>query len=315
MRHDKVEAEPSSASEGGKPHSEADHTGHGVAQVFAAVQADGFLHAVDIDSGEWVGHQPDVSVPIASVFKLPVLLELYSRASAGSLDLRRRVRVPDHGRTPGPTGLSIMQDPVDMSLRDLAYWMISVSDNAATDVLCDFLGVDTVNARLENLGLPEIRLVGNCRKLLDDLFSEFGPDVADMPLDPDRLRGSRSLDPSVTTRGTARAITALLSMIWRDEVASPEACREMRRLLGHQVWPHRLRSGFPYDDVTVSGKTGTLPGIRNEAGVVEYPDGGRYAVAVFTRSALGHWNDPPTDAAIGTAAQIAVSHLRAERHR
>ncbi|MYZ41175.1 serine hydrolase, partial [Streptomyces sp. SID4917] len=75
----------------------------------------------------------------------------------------------------------------------------------------------------------------------------------------------------------------LLGLVWRDEAAPAAACADVRRWLEFQVWPHRLRSGFP-DGVKVSGKTGTLPSVRNEIGVVEYPDGGRYAVAVFTRA-------------------------------
>ena len=77
-----------------------------------------------------------------------------------------------------------------------------------------------------------------------------------------------------------------------------------------QVWPHRMTSGFP-DQVTIAAKTGTLPGIRNEAGVVTYPDGGRYAVAVFTRSYTFEYRLPAVDAAIGTAARLAVEQLRA----
>ncbi|MGV9547587.1 serine hydrolase, partial [Streptomyces ardesiacus] len=48
-----------------------------------------------------------------------------------------------------------------------------------------------------------------------------------------------------------------------------------------------------------------------EVGVVEYPDGGRYAVAVFTRTAHTAAVLPAADAVIGTAARIAVDALRA----
>nr|WP_269801350.1 serine hydrolase [Streptomyces odonnellii] len=74
--------------------------------------------------------------------------------------------------------------------------------------------------------------------------------------------------------------------------------------------PHRLRSGFPDDGVKVSGKTGTLPSVRNETGVVEYPDGGRYAVAVFTRADDARLIVPERDAFIGFAAARAVEWLR-----
>jgi beta-lactamase class A len=121
------------------------------------------------------------------------------------------------------------------------------------------------------------------------------------------------LDPKRSNSATPRALTSLLCAIWRDEAASPASCDAMRRMLGFQVWPHRLASGFPYDDVRVSGKTGTLPTMRHEIGVVEYPDGGRYAVAVLTQSASTAATQPAVDAAIGTVGRAAVEHLRATR--
>ncbi|KJY47691.1 hypothetical protein VR46_02055 [Streptomyces sp. NRRL S-444] len=72
-----------------------------------------------------------------------------------------------------------------------------------------------------------------------------------------------------------------------------------------------MAAGFPFDDVHVAGKTGSLPTLRNEVGVIEYPDGGRYAVAVFTRAANPAATLPAADAVIGTTARIAVDALRA----
>ena len=84
----------------------------------------------------------------------------------------------------------------------------------------------------------------------------------------------------------------------------------MRRVLALQVWPHRLASGFPSDDVRVSGKTATLPTMRHEIGVVEYPDGGRYAVAVLTQTGSPAPTQPRADAAIGAVGRRAVELLR-----
>ncbi|MFC7510391.1 serine hydrolase [Streptomyces thermocarboxydus] len=110
-------------------------------------------------------------------------------------------------------------------------------------------------------------------------------------------------------------MTRLLGAVWRDEACTPEHGAAIRRIMGLQVWPHRLASGFPFDDVHVAGKTGSLPTLRNEVGVVEYPDGGRYAVAVFTRTAHTAATLPAADAVIGTAARIAVDALRARAFR
>jgi beta-lactamase class A len=83
----------------------------------------------------------------------------------------------------------------------------------------------------------------------------------------------------------------------------------MRRLLRLQVCRHRLASGFPTDDVLVSGKTGTLLNLRSEVGVIELPDGHRFAIAVFTRSSDAALTNPRADAVIGTAARLAVDQL------
>jgi beta-lactamase class A len=84
----------------------------------------------------------------------------------------------------------------------------------------------------------------------------------------------------------------------------------MRTILGHQVWPHRLASGFPETDFSTSGKTGTLLGWRNEAGVVQKESTGeRVAVACFTRNYAFPVKNFKADAAIGASARVAVDRL------
>jgi beta-lactamase class A len=208
-----------------------------------------------------------------------------------------------------------MLDEIELSVRDLAHLMMTVSDNTATDVLMRMVGVDRINATLAELGLEQTTLVGDCDALLSTFSADTGLDA--MPLggfaavDPEALRRWRVLDPIKTSRSTAAEMSRLLAMIWRDEAGPAEACAEVRRIMAHQVWPHRLTQGFP-DGVTLAAKTGTLPGIRNEAGVASFPDGKRYAVAVFTRSATYVDRQPAVDTAIGRAAFAAVSALRGE---
>lgn len=285
-----------------------------IAAVLRDAGVTGWVHAVDLDSGRELGLEPDAPVVTASVLKVPVLVELFRRVADGRMDAADTVTVPGEGRTQGSTGLSVMREPITLSVRDLAALMITVSDTTAADVLCDLLGVDAINRTLAELDLPGTRLTGCCRDLFAAIAEDAGTtDNAELlPLlrDPGVLSRMRVLDPGRTTRSTPRESTALLGMIWRDEVADAAACAEMRRLLGRQVWPHRLASGFPFDDVRVSGKTGTLLTVRNEIGVIEYPDGGRYAVAAFTRSASTAFVQPRADAAIGTVARLAVNLLR-----
>ena len=281
-------------------------------QVFTDAGAKGFLHARALDADGEVGLNEDELVVTASVFKIPVLVETARQVASGERSWTNRIRVKPEQHTLGPTGLSVMVDDVDLSLRDLAYLMMSVSDNTATDVIMGMVGVDRINATLRELGLEQTHLIGDCRELLGSFAEDTGLDRVDVNLStvgPDVLGKWRSLDPARTSRTTPAEMTLLLKKIWTDEAAPAEACAEIRRIMALQVWPHRLTSGFP-SGVTLAAKTGTLPGIRNECGVVTYPDGSRFAVAVFTRAHTYVDRQPSVDASIGKTAFAAAESLR-----
>lgn len=287
-----------------------------LASVFRSAEARGYVHARTVDDARAeVGLDADTAVVTASVFKVPVMLEVARQMAAGELVATSRVVIPGSRRTAGPTGLSVMLDDVDVSLRDLAFLMMSVSDNTATDVVMGLVGVDRIAATLASLGLRETVVAQDCEQLLAEFAGDLGIDLASeepvafTDLDPAKVAAARALNARHTNRTTPREMTRLLSLIWTDEAGPAEACAEVRRIMALQVWPHRLSSGFP-DGVAVAGKTGTLPGIRNEVGVVTYPDGGRYAVAVFTVADSLASQQPAVDAAIGRAARIAVDALR-----
>jgi beta-lactamase class A len=281
--------------------------------VFAEAGVDGYLHALDLESGREVRHRADEPVVLASVVKLAVLVELFRRFDAGELAPTDRVRVSPAGRSPGPTGLSVMRDDVELSWQDLAQLMIAVSDNAATDVIIGRLGKDRINATTRALGLERTTVRTTCGELYDQVLADLGITLEEMSspdlrLDADRLRGCRQLTPEHGNPSTAEEMSRLLALIWRDQAASPESCAAMRRILYTQVWPHRISSGFE-DGVRIGAKTGTLFTIRNEAGVVELPDGRRCAVAVFTVAHDARRRHHAADAAIGTAARVAVEGL------
>lgn len=275
-----------------------------------------WLHAVDVDghaSIEIDGAEPVVT---ASVLKVPVAVELARQAATGACDLAEQVTVPAGHPTASPYGLATFRHPVTMSWDALATLMIGISDNVATDVVLARVGKPAVAALLDRLGLSGTAVPQDCGELLQTIGADLGIAYEDdermlADLTTEQLGRLRALRPDQTCRTTAAEITRLLGMIWRDEAAPSEACANVRRWLGLQVWPHRLRSGFPRDDVTISGKTGTLPTVRNEVGVVELPDRGRYAVGVFTRAVDARSRVPERDAFIGFAAARAVDWLRA----
>lgn len=275
-----------------------------IAAAFSDAGVTGRLHALDIDSGASVSVAGTHLVPTSSLHKVCLLATLYREAAAGRIDRTRQIEVPAAERTPGLSGLAVMRDAVRLSLRDLATLVVAVSDNAAADVLWREVGLDTVNRAMADLGLPDTIAVHDMAAIRDALLAT--PNLAD----PAALADISVLNPEQTNRSTPRQLAELFAAIWRDEVCAGELAGELRSVLGVQAWTHRMSSGFPFDDVRVSGKTATLPTVRAEAGVVEYPDGGHYAVAVFTRAASTAAILPAADAVIGTAARIAVDALR-----
>lgn len=288
-----------------------------IEEVFEAAGAQGFLHAreIGVESGAEVSVGADDPVVLASVFKIPVAVAYARAVAAGRLDPDERATVTSRYRI-GGTGTAGCADDVVMAWRDLALFMMTMSDNAATDLLFHHLGQEAVERVLSDLGLRGTRLIGCCEDLFRSILDELGVDEAQDPdpvmaaTDPDRVRALAVLDPARTSASTPREITALLDAIWTDRAGPPEACATVRDIMAQQIWPHRLAVGFE-PDVRIAGKTGTLPSIRNEAGVVAYPDGRRYAVAVFTRAHSLDDRQPAVDASIGRAARLAVDMLRA----
>jgi beta-lactamase class A len=286
-----------------------------LAVVFAEAGAVGAVHAREIGTnGREVDVGADVAVVLASVFKIPVAVAYAREVAAGRLDPAERTTVTARYRI-GGIGTAGCADDVELSWRDLALFMLTMSDNAATDVLYHRLGRSAVDAVLADLGLTHTRLIGCCEDLFAtiaaDLQTGEGEDIDAVlaAATPEQVEKLAVLDPERTSASTPREITALLEAIWTDRAGPAEACAEVRSIMARQIWPHRLSSGFP-SDVQVAAKTGTLPGVRNEAGVVTYPDGRRYAVAVFTRANSFAPRLPAVDASIGRAARLAIDHLR-----
>ncbi|SDY09084.1 beta-lactamase class A [Amycolatopsis xylanica] len=284
-----------------------------IAQVFADAGAQGFLYAREIGGHAEVSVGGDDQVVLASVLKIPVGVAYAREVVAGRLDETARTKVGARYRV-GGIGTAGCADDVEMSWRDLALLMLTISDNAATDVVFHRVGQEAVDQVLADLGLGRTRILGCCEDLGKSILADLGADEnADeeevlMAATPEQIWKLAVLDPARTTSSTPREIARLLEAIWTDEAAEPAACERVRSIMAKQVWPHRLSSGFG-DEVQVAAKTGTLPAVRNEAGVVSFPDGRRFAVAVFTRAESLAFRLPAVDASIGKAARLAVDHL------
>ncbi|WP_408899163.1 serine hydrolase [Nocardioides sp. R1-1] len=290
-----------------------------IQREWAAVGLTGSLLARNLDTGAELGFDADLVWPLASVVKLPIALVVYDAFERGELDPARAFDLDPDAATSGPTGVALFRHPSRVAAEDLLQLALAVSDNAATDVLLDHLGIDEVNRRITALGFPDIVLRHAMRAIYgtSGAVAAVGLALTGGGRTPGGGHVIDELDPSRANVGTARVLVDLLARVWSDQVASPPACARLRSALGRQLVRHRLAVELVSDQVRVHSKTGTFLDLRHEVGVVEI--GGeqpqRVAVAVLTRSAIPAAVQMEAELAIGHAARLAVQAVRARRTR
>ena len=227
---------------------------------------------VDLTSGQRIERLQDEVFPTASTIKLAILYELFKQADAGTVDLGQ-VKTRDR-RQDVPGGVLNELTSASLSVRDYAVLMVVLSDNTATNILIDTVGMDKVNARMRALGLPQTRLR---RRMID-------------------IEAARRGDENVSTPGE---IARLLQMLYRGDglsKASHEALIEI--LTKDKTTP--MRRGIPAG-TAVANKPGSLSGVAVDAGIVFLKDRPYIFSAMVTY--LEH--EESGDAAV-TAASRAV---------
>ncbi len=164
-------------------------------------------------------HDADAVVEAASVIKLPILLLLLDRVQAKELSLRQTTQI--HRRHVGRNGsglLAHMHFEAPFTLYNLAFLMMSVSDNVATNVLIELLGLEAINAYLESHGLPSTRLV---------------MDKIDFPANYTFAKGPQLAH--TTPREMGRLVELLLTGSLLDEQYTHMARRFMQQVRGDTV--------------------------------------------------------------------------------
>jgi beta-lactamase class A len=210
---------------------------------------------VDLTDGhKYLLHANDV-FPQASSIKICILAELYRQAQQGKLKLTDMYTVNAAdlvqdsdimgGLTPGVT---------QITLRDLATMMVAVSDNSATNVLIDRVGMDNVNAFLTAQGLRDTRLR---RKMMDLKAAVEGRENVSTP----------------------NEMLNLLEALYRGQILNKEMTDDFFKVLSthKDSWIPR---DLP-DDLKIADKPGALEGVRNDSGVI-FVDKRPYILCVMT---------------------------------
>lgn len=236
--------------------------------------------------------------PTASVFKVPVIVELYRRVEAGTLSLEDKIIMREREKIPGSGILKELSEGLELTVRDLTELMMILSDNTATDILTEIVGKENVNATLRDLGLSKTRVVVDCRDILFDLVGLGGiPDEEKtVELFDERSRtvteeASWSLGVIENNVTTPNEMLRLLEMIVNGKAAGRESCDAILETMGRcQTGQYRIIKHLPKEKVDFAHKTGSLPGIRNDVGIVTVREiGERYIISCFTMGAADNY--------------------------
>ena len=218
----------------------------GIARTIASAEEMGAVVGVCAVSadGEPFSHNGDRRFVAASTVKIPIMIELFRQIDAGSQSLDARHELRPQDKCAGSGIVAQLHDGIELTLGDLAYLMISISDNSATNILIDRVGIEQVNATMRELGRRGSTLGRKMR----------GRHV---------LAGEQEnwAAPNDYARGGAAVLD--------DRAASPAACARMLALMEQQQNGRRIARHLPQTDRPRWGsKTGSLPGVVNDVGFI-----------------------------------------------
>jgi len=184
----------------------------------------------------------DEVFPTASTIKIAILAELYRQAQQGRLKLTDTYTLQQSDLV-GGSGISNALTPgvTKLTLRDLAALMISVSDNSATNILIDRIGLENVNALLDSLHLTHTRLR---RKMMD-------------------IRAAAEGRENVAT---PHELAQLLEAVYRGQVLNKQFTDDYFNLLSIHKESYIPRE-LP-EDIRIANKPGELEGVRNDCGLI-----------------------------------------------
>jgi beta-lactamase class A len=178
----------------------------------------------------------ELSLPAASLVKLPLATAIYEQAAIGKLALDERVVRRDLGRTAYPSILEVFSDDHTFTLRELCGLMLATSDNPTSQYLLERVGTHPVNAEAQRLGASRTRIVVG---FLDVLLGE---------------------------EGRANITTADDSLLIVEALATNPAYKSLITALRNNLRNFRMPLRLP-DTLPVAHKTGSLTGVAVDAGI------------------------------------------------
>jgi beta-lactamase class A len=198
-------------------------------------------------NGEKLEHHSQLSFAAASMIKVPIMYEIMRQVSAGKLSLDESLMVTSDDQIGGAGILTELLPGLKLTVRELVTLMIILSDNTATNMLINLVGMNSVNNTMVTLGLQTTVL----RRQMMDFEAA--------------LRGEEN-----TT--SAADLALLFSHIYKPQNIPQEYGVLMLDILRRQQVRDKLPFYLP-EETIIAHKTGTLPGVEHDGGILFLPDG------------------------------------------
>ena len=246
---------------------------------------------VDSENDVRIHWHADELMHAASTMKVPVLIELYRQAELGRFSLSDELVLKNEFRSIVDGSLYSIEDDSDdaiyeqlgqpMTLEQMAYNMITVSSNLATNLLIDFLSADSVQTTSERLGTTKMQTIRG----VEDL---------------------KAFDLGMSNQATSRDLSLLMEHLRAGTAVSPSADAAMLKILDDQVFKSMIPSGVP-EGTKVAHKTGSITAIHHDAAIVYPPDSAPFVLVIMTGGIPEHSESSTLG---GDIARLVYQHLR-----
>jgi beta-lactamase class A len=237
--------------------------------IVAEHHGDVALFAEDLKTHETVAISPDTPVQTASVIKLAILYEALEQVRSGKTHFDDKITLTKADQVPGSGVLLFFDVPLQLTLKDLLTMMIVMSDNTATNLVIDHLGLENIDRRIAKLGLKDTYLY---KKI-------FTPAPAGIVMPADQKKFGLG-------KTTAREMAGLMTKIVRCELAEPGSsaraddaalCDVALKMLHVQFYRSaipRYLDGMPgVTSNSIANKTGSLDAVRNDVAAISTKNG------------------------------------------
>jgi beta-lactamase class A len=213
------------------------------------------IYLKDIHTGRVWEYNADRLFPSASLIKVPIMAAVFEKIKLGAITLDTQIRLTRRDRVGGSGSLKWVRDGTSLSVMEIVYKMITESDNTATRMLIDYVGMT----------------------YLENAFAKFGLLHTNITPEGMSLASGRVPRENYTT---AREMAGLLERIYAGELVNREASEFMLDVLKHNKSRSRLRRGLPLG-WEIGHKTGLLRRSCHDVGIVFSPRGD-FVLAVLT---------------------------------